>query len=188
MYLDLHHSLRQYLGIYEQELSSHFRRLIRPGFQCFDVGGQGGYDALLMAKLSRGPVISFDCDPASVGEMRVVFDRNSRFMIEAVCTRIARHMADGQMNLDWASRAYFDPDFVKIDIEGGEVDALLGADRILRHRMPSLIIETHGLREEQACIELLRKYDYRPQIVNQRRWFKEQRPIAHNRWLVCDGR
>lgn len=50
------------------------------------------------------------------------------------------------------------PDLVKMDIEGAEVAALRGADRLLRERRPTLICELHGTNA--AVTELLQAYGY----------------------------
>jgi len=79
----------------------------------------------------------------------------------------------------------FVPDFMKIDIEGEEVQALLGAGRILAERGPNLLVETHSPALERECLEILASYGYRSKIVDQRKWLRDYRPADHNRWLVA---
>lgn len=185
--IDFAHSARQYFGLYEAELNSSFRRLVRPGDACFDVGGREGYSALLLHKLSAGgPVVSFEFDAAAVAEMKGTVVRNGA-RITVVQAFIAAADSATTLALDSAAERYFMPDFIKLDIEGGEADALRGAAHILRVRRPSLIVETHGADVEAACLEILRGAGYRPKIINQRRLFRESRQLAHNRWLVCPG-
>jgi hypothetical protein len=71
-----------------------------------------------------------------------------------------------------------------LDIEGGESEALTGATKILKFH-PKMIIETHSAYEEDRCIEILKGSGYAPVVVKQRRYFRELRPIPHNRWLIC---
>lgn len=92
------------------------------------------------------------------------------------------------MTLDAVAAQTFTPDFIKMDIEWAELDALQGAQRILSTRKPGLIVETHSKELEAGCIDLLRGHGYEPKIVDQRRWFPDARTIPHNRWLVCEGR
>jgi Methyltransferase FkbM domain len=187
MEIDLHHQLSFYLGIYEAELVPHLKELIRPGAGCFDVGGQGGYDALIMAKASSGPVISFECDSTAAATMRDTFSRNPTYRIRTVETFVGRIDDVRHMTLDSAAQEFFMPDFIKLDIEGSEDEALDGAACVLSQRKPSLIVEVHSLSKEERCLEILRSHGYSPLIVNQRRWLKEHRPLSHNRWLVCRG-
>src|SRR5687768_12485497 len=62
--IDFEHHKRLYLGLYEIELNSYLKQLCKKGFNCFDVGGAWGYDALVLARLSRGRVISFEASPS----------------------------------------------------------------------------------------------------------------------------
>jgi FkbM family methyltransferase len=58
----------------------------------------------------------------------------------------------------YASRV---PDIIKIDIEGGEVLALSGMQRLLKEHNPILFLELHGPDAAQTCWELLSKEKYR---------------------------
>lgn len=185
--IDFQHSTGLYLGLYEKEVERHFRTLLHQGDNCFDVGGKGGYDALIMAKLTGGKIVSFECDEEAAEEMRQTFAQNP-FPVQTVKAFVGNRNDADFTSLDVAASQNFVPDFIKMDIEGAEVEALLGAETILSTRKPSLIVEVHGRDEERQCLKLLSTHGYSPEIVNQRGWLKEQRPVEHNRWLVCRGR
>jgi hypothetical protein len=188
MQVDFRSQTRTYLGLYEFELNKYFRSMVRPGFGSFDVGGQGGYDALMLAKLSGGGrVVSFECDAAAAVLMRATFARNP-YPIGTIQAFVGKSEGEGKTTLDAVAAQTFTPDFIKLDIECAELDALRGAQEILSTQKPSLIVETHSKELEAGCIELLRSHGYEPKIVDQRRWFPDHRTIPHNRWLVCEGR
>jgi hypothetical protein len=189
MMIDTDRHLTLYFGAYERELNKHFRRLVRPGYKAFDVGGHNGYDALLIANLSHGPVVSFECDPDNIELMRKNFALNS-FDIEAVQGFVSsRNGAAGEITLDEMANRKFMPDLIKMDIEGAEADALRGATHIMQTAHPAMILEVHGQDVENQCIEILRDNGYSPKIVNHgKRLIREQRGDDHNRWLVCEGR
>jgi hypothetical protein len=94
------------------------------------------------------------------------------------------------LTLDEAARKHFVPDFIKMDIEGAEVEALRGAAELLSRRQPGLVIETHGPDKLAECRAILRGHGYEDQkVVEPRRaWFKEMKGDAEIRWLVCRGR
>jgi hypothetical protein len=187
MQVDFRSHTRVYLGLYEKELAKYFRSMVRPGFNSFDVGGQGGYDALMLAKLSGGGrVVSIECEKDAADVMRETFARNP-YPIETIEAFVGKSDGDGQVTLDAIAAKTFTPDFIKIDIEGAEFDALLGAQTILKTRKPAMIVETHAADIEAQCIELLRGHGYAPKVVDQRRWLRDTRLIAHNRWLVCES-
>jgi len=53
------------------------------------------------------------------------------------------------------------PDIVKMDIEGGEILALPGMERLLRLNHPILLVELHGPDAAKLTWELLTKQNYR---------------------------
>jgi hypothetical protein len=152
----------------------------------FDIGGNNGYTALLIASLTRKNVASFDCESASIIEMRKVFERNN-LPIVAVEAFLGRDTGKGRMTLDDAVEQFFIPDFIKMDVDGAEVDILLGAQRLLATRKPNMIIEVHGQKVEEECIKILVSHGYKPTIVDQAWFLPDQRALALNRWLVCRG-
>jgi len=188
MKIDFRYQFRQYLGMYEFELNSHFKSLIKPGYKCFDVGGKGGYNALMLSKLSHGgDVVTFECDSNAVNDLKEVVAKN-KWPIQVVKAFVSNQMNNEHKTIDWAMAQFFCPDFIKIDIEGAEVMALQGAHEVLSKRKPGLIIETHSLELENNCIKLLKKYGYDHKIIDQSKIFPERRQVfTHNRWLVCKG-
>jgi FkbM family methyltransferase len=56
------------------------------------------------------------------------------------------------------------PDFVKIDVEGAEYDALKGAECVLARKRPLLYLETHNVHNpgvDDRCLSYLRGLGYR---------------------------
>jgi hypothetical protein len=179
MPLDLQYELRLYLGVYERELWPHYRSLLGRGMTAFDIGGRDGYSAILIHALTRGPVRSFEADAAAAEAMQKTFAMNGA-SIHAVAAFIG---SDG-LALDEAAERFGAPDFIKIDVEGGEADVLHSGRRLL-DKKPRLIVEVHGRHEEADCIKLLGSKGYEISIVGQALFLKEHRPLPHNRWLVC---
>ena len=63
------------------------------------------------------------------------------------------------------------PDFIKIDIEGFEFDALMGMENLLKNKKPELFIEIHGATRTEKesnilkIVSLLKKHNYDIQLV-----------------------
>jgi Methyltransferase FkbM domain len=194
MEVDFDHETRLYLGLYEIELNRHLRRMITQGSLCYDVGALGGYYALVFAKLARSRVATFECEAASAARVwhNVRLNRDLQPHIQVVNRPVGAE--PGQLRLDdfAFSAEGFAPDFIKVDVDGGELSVLRSARHLLAARHPRLIVETHSPRLEDACGRLLVEHGYRPVIVNQRSVLKEPRHgvtgDGHddlNRWLVC---
>jgi hypothetical protein len=187
MRIDFAHQTRLYLGIYEIELDRHLRRILQPGVKAFDVGSQHGYDSLAIAKYTGAPVAAFECDHDCVSRMRQSFALNPSIapLIQPVTALVGVGSEKVELD-DWAyGDGGFVPDFIKLDIEGGEVEALRSAERILIEQHPALIVEVHSLALEREAGEILLRHGYQPLVVSQRRVFSERRPTVHNRWLVA---
>jgi hypothetical protein len=189
--VDEHAPVQVYLGTAEVEIARHIRRLACPGLRCFDVGGHNAYYAMVLARLTDRPVVSFEFDPAGVERMRRNLALNPEL---APLVDIREHYlsyetsdATGAAALDdvVARDGLAPPDLLKIDVEGAEAGVLQGAAEVLRRR-PHLVIETHGHAVERACVDVLAPLGYRPLVVTQRRWLREHR-AGDNRWLVAQG-
>jgi hypothetical protein len=81
-----------------------------------------------------------------------------------------------------------DAGLVKVDVEGAETWVLSGAARLLAGRRPHVIVETHSPELERECGDLLLRNGYRPRVVCGRRFLRQDRDDAFNRWLVAEGR
>jgi FkbM family methyltransferase len=59
-----------------------------------------------------------------------------------------------------ASGKLLPPDLIKCDIEGGEYEALIGANDILEKYKPTIFLATHGRDVHQRCCRLLTDHHY----------------------------
>lgn len=189
---DIRHHKRLLLGLYELELDRWLRRLCRPGYTAFDVGGQVGYDALVFAKQTRGRVVTFECDATWCASIRRAIAANPMAggRIDLVEATVAdRHdINEGLVTLDaYAAEVGWDPDIVKLDVEGGELKVLMGSAQLIQRRHPHIIVEVHSVELERACGTWLAQGGYEPRVVSQRRILPDHRPTVHNRWLIAVG-
>jgi FkbM family methyltransferase len=58
------------------------------------------------------------------------------------------------------------PDFIKIDVEGGEMEVLKGLAGIISNHHPKILIATHNKNCHSYALDFLRKYGYRLEILN----------------------
>jgi Methyltransferase FkbM domain len=192
MEIDFSYQARMYLGIFEIELARWYRRFCAPGAAAFDVGAREGYVALVLARRSAGGrVVAFEADPVEFERLRrnIALNPSLARPPDARLARVTgRTGGKRDVTLDHAAFATDGvvPDLVKLDVEGWELKALQGAERLLAERRPHLVVETHSAELERGCRDLLRAHGYEPHVVEPRRWLAEVR-TGHNRWLVAEG-
>jgi hypothetical protein len=189
MYVDFDIFTQTYLAAYEIELYRYLKRMLQPGVTTFDVGVQYGFDSLLAANQTAARVAAFECDPGCIEAIRRNFDLNPALRGLMTIVEGTVGSDEGEIGLDrWAyADGGFVPDFIKLDIDGGEVGALRSAARILSERRPSLVVETHSPELERDCGAIMVQHGYRPVIVRNRIVWPESGRPAHNRWLVAFG-
>ena len=190
--LNRRHELQKELGLWEVEAQPHYKRWIAPGSTVFDVGASDGDSALLLARLAApGTVVAFEPDPT----MRARLPHNAALNPELpplviLPWVVGARDGDGCVSLDAvvARRDAPPPTFVKIDVDGAELDVLAGARRLLATYRPVMFVEVHGLDRERDCEAWLTSCNYVVQVVKNAWWrtlYPEHRPIGHNRWLLA---
>jgi hypothetical protein len=186
MEVDFDRDSRYWLGLYELELARHIRELCAPRSACFALGSASGFYALVFASRGAARVLAAEADPSTCERLRrnVAANPGLAGRIEVSETRIGL-----EPSLD--ALAYgpggFVPDLVKMDVEGNEVNALRGAERLLAERKPHVIIETHSEDLDSVCRWLLTDHGYDVEAVEPRGIVPEVRTLEFNRWCVARG-
>jgi methyltransferase FkbM-like protein len=189
MELDFSGQTPKYLGMFEWELHSFYRAVLPHSRLIFDVGGAEGYTALLYAANSPGRVISFEPNPSEVELLQANIARNPELSDRIEIREIAvGRDGDSGATIDKVAEEIGFPDFIKVDVDGWELDVLAGAEGTLREKRPHLVVETHTRRLEDQCGALLVECGYRPIIKHNREIWRETRGGSpHNRWLLAEG-
>jgi len=170
-----------WLGTYELRKQNLIERLVRPGMTVYDVGAQAGFYTLMFSAIVgvTGHVIAFE--PCAY-EARYLLDHlrlnslSNAQVIQAAVGAVSglgrfstergscqnQLQAEGMSPLTVPVLALDDaelspPDVIKMDIEGGETDALLGARRMLREHRPVVLVALHGSEQRAACPRILRE-------------------------------
>lgn len=182
------------VGAYERRLSRHVGGILRAGDVAFDVGSHLGYFGILMANAvgRDGRVVCFEPDPALHETLEQNVERN-RALIPADVS-VARlaiggrrgktafetggHSTRGRLSdsgdvevdvvtLDDAVDRFGTPRFVKVDVEGGEVEVLAGAAALLRAGTTSFGIEIHSDELGDSCRRFLEAQGYGCRVVKE---------------------
>jgi FkbM family methyltransferase len=138
---------------------------------------------------SKGKVFAFEADPENASKIQEHIEANSFRTISVVAspvwssnkrvsfTRASENSgrfvgkvsdeAEGMdgfselaITLDGFGRENAWPDFIKMDIEGGEVESLRGASHIFESVKPFLVLEVHNGKAEEHVRHWFRNWEY----------------------------
>jgi FkbM family methyltransferase len=178
-----------WIGQYELPIQEGLARELKPGMVFFDVGANAGFFTLVAAKLvgSQGKCVAFDPMPENVESVRQQIKLNELGYCTAVQKAVGAHVGEAEFTfgtagdstgrfgsggdgkttmtvkvttLDEAIARFGRPDFIKMDIEGAEVDALAGAERVLKEERPTWLIELHGPDCERGVRRIMSEHGY----------------------------
>jgi len=175
-----------WLGSYEHHKRKAFEKWVAEGSVVFDIGANAGFYSLLASVLvgPQGKVFAFEPLPQNLGYLKEHLRMNRIKNVSvidaavAACPGVAHfaagltlsmgHLAaDGFLTVRTVSLDEMvgsgklpPPDCVKIDVEGGEAEVLLGAKLLLRELHPTIFLATHSRGLHSTCCELLRSLGY----------------------------
>ena len=178
-------------GTYGGDEVSLLARLIKPGDVVFDVGAHVGYYSMLASHIvGTGKVVSFEPLPLNLKYLKRHVRANKLANVEVIAAAVGRREgwlsfdADAEggtgrgrlkpgasesamrvrvHSIDELFRAgrLPRPNFIKMDIEGAEGDALHGAVSVLRDCRPTILLSVHGREVHLECESLLKELGYR---------------------------
>jgi hypothetical protein len=186
MDLDFSCQSQRYFGLDERELLAPMRELIKQCRSLIDVGANDGYYTLAFLRSRALRIVA--CEPGeSVNRLISNAAANDyfpgrRFVIE----QRPVGAQDGMVGIDEIVRDLPKPILLKIDIEGGEFEALKTCDGDDLSKL-YWIIETHSRDLEAQCAQWLSDHGYEVRIIRNAFWrlMIPERRSADNRWLVA---
>lgn len=188
--IDLRYNAQLYLGLWERETHAFIRQASQRARWCIDVGAGAGELSLLFARQPNVlNVIAIEPNASEVVRLRSAIALND---IPDGRVTVMRNLAGAGAGMTAIDALPVDrtlPGFLKIDVDGGEVDVLRSASNTLDGRRVHVLVETHSAALEAACIDLLADKGYVCKIIDMAWWrqtlLPEQRPWPHNRWLTA---
>lgn len=174
-----------WLGTYELDKQVLFSKYLKPGMTVYDVGANVGFYSLLSSLLvsETGKVYSFEPLPANISYLKKHIElnnlKNVSIVENAVCNKVSTVRFnfgdnrsagfisnDGEIEVETISIDEFirqgnpSPDIIKMDIEGAEYEALLGAKELLKSKKPVIFLATHSAELRAKCLKLLAEFSY----------------------------
>ena len=186
MNLNLQSQFQRYLGLDERELVRYIKRCLPSCKAMVDVGANDGYYTLIFLKSPAEKVIA--CEPGEVSQELLA---NASANGYSPGSRL--HLEQRPIGGDAGQRSLHDlvedlpvPIFIKMDIDGGEVEALKSAEGMASLNQTFWIVETHSVELERGCIQWFEQHGFSIEVVGHawwRKWIPALRPLEHNRWL-----
>jgi FkbM family methyltransferase len=166
-------------------------RMIPPGAAVLDLGAHQGVYAVLFSKMAgqNGRVYAFEPFPvnAAIAQFNAVLNncqidvfevglsnKNGTATVNASTESVVQDESETSLTITLDkldNYAYLAPDFIKIDVEGAEIDALSCSEKLLANR-PNIYLEVHTSffkrygRTIDELFEVLPLQDYRCIIMH----------------------
>jgi predicted RNA methylase len=175
-------------GLWERETYRYLSRALRARWM-IDIGAGFGEMAVLFAqKSASSPIYAVEPEQSSYTELQHTLEINQieNDKIKIVTSFIGQ--ADGCLPLD----SFDVPEgegFIKIDVDGAEMDVFKSGRSFLELRHPMILLETHTKKLEEECESFLKDLGYQTTIIKNawyRAIFPEHRTIDHNRWMWAE--
>ncbi|HAN45491.1 MAG TPA: hypothetical protein DCQ32_02955 [Cyanobacteria bacterium UBA8156] len=190
LYLDLSTQSQVYAGLWERETYPWLRQAARRAQWVVDVGAGKGELCLFFAQHSTAHrIVAVEPQASETGWIEANCQLNppawrQRIEIQQKC--IGRSTDPGYVALDDLGLALTESGFIKVDVDGFEMEVLQSGEHLLREGKVDLLVETHSPQLEKDCVAWLTARGYECQIVDNAWWrflIPEQRPLELNRWL-----
>jgi precorrin-6B methylase 2 len=181
-----------YFGTLERENHDWVRRMSADARTFVDVGaGHGLFTLYALAKTQAERVMAFEPNNALREAIKRALEANglsTESRVEIHPFTINAGGVEGTRALDALLGGASEPMFLKVDVEGSELEVLEGAKGTLASKDVRCVVETHAVDLERECSALLGSLGYHVEIIDNawwRRTIPEMRPIKHNRWLAA---
>jgi len=188
MFLDFQSQLQRFLGLDERELLYPMGKLIARSRTLVDVGANDGYYTLAFLKSRADAILA--CEPGLVMADLVANANANGYSIggrfETVQTAIGN--SEGCISLAEILRDKPEPIFIKVDVDGSELDVLQSSEECCNRMDLAWIVEIHSHQLERDCQNWLQKRGYVTEIIDHawwRRFIPELRPRELNRWILA---
>jgi hypothetical protein len=156
-----------------------------------DIGANDGFYSLVYRKFNtNGQIILCEPQDELQDSIKGNFNLNHFNLGNVVICKkfVMEKDSNVHVTIDSLLKDLADPVFIKMDIDGGELDALKGGKKSLESKKCFLIVETHSKELEVDCIKFLKSLGYACNIIYNAWWrlfIPEVRPIEHNRWFIA---
>ncbi len=189
--IDLRTQAQLYFGLWEAETHRDLKKISKGVRTAIDIGAAWGEQTLyFLSKTTAKKIYAFEPATECCESIRknTALNKLEGSRLEIIQKYVGPKNDARTVTLDSLLDRIEFPCVVKMDIDGGEVDALKGAEKLMEASGVRWLVETHTFRLERECIELFKRHGHRTKIIDNAWWrvvLPEQRPGEMNRWLLA---
>ncbi len=188
--IDFASQTQLFLGLVERETHPLICEAVSKCVWAVDIGaGQGELSLFLLRHSHAQKIYAFE--PQQSERDRIVRNLelngmrpDGRLLIESRfvgCSSTPGFASLDSLELNRKTRG-----FLKIDVDGAEMDVLRSGQNLLQSAQMDILLETHSQALELECIDFLAARGFKCEVIKNAWWraiVPEHRPIQHNRWL-----
>jgi precorrin-6B methylase 2 len=178
------------------ETNGAIRRATQTANWIVDAGAGAGEFCILAAKLKNVTrIIAIEPDQAmvkslqaNVGHSDILYNDILSGRIEIIEKFVGTQSGDKYMRLDQLCIDRSLHGFIKIDVNGSELEVLRSGQQLLSHVNVDILVQMYSSELERHCVHFLEDVGYTCRIIRNAWWrslIPEQRPCEHNRWLFA---
>jgi precorrin-6B methylase 2 len=190
--IDLASQAQIFFGLWERETYSAIRSAVSEASWLIDVGaGRGELCLYYLSKKPAGFAVAIEPNESErdrLDENVALNEHIPRTRLRVLGAFAGSTPSAGCVTLDQIDVDHDQCGFVKIDVDGHEVEVLAGAPRLLSGRRRRLLVETHSRELEREVVGILERHGFDVRVIDNAWWrlvVPEQRPIDHNRWVYA---
>lgn len=185
--IDLSEQTQTWLGIYERETHPFIRRAAEAAAWVIDIGAGKGELSAYFLKNTTSQVVAIDPREEDLLSLRRTVERNALDRNRLTIIRgYAGTNPDSAVRLDGLPVSLGERGFIKIDVDGFELDVLRSSEGLIRNGSVDFLVEVHSRDLERQTLSFFEEHGYRPRVVKNAAWrllIPEQRTVDHNRWV-----
>ncbi|NNE90776.1 MAG: hypothetical protein HKN23_03940 [Verrucomicrobiales bacterium] len=181
-------------GTFDREIHTKFTQFGRNARVFLDIGAAEGFYSVYMLKNTEAKVFAYEASEEASGSLLRNLEENTRngHRLWYDDREIRNEKTDRDTTtIDCIAGHESGPVFLKIDVDGSELEVLRGAGRVLDREDTRLIVRSSSKHSEQECMRLLDEHGFDVSIVGPAWWrsiIRDRNSDEQARWIIAEKR
>ena len=176
----------QYMGTYEEEVLHLVKKYTKNANIIWDIGGSFGYYSSYFTKHNKQVAV---VEPDYICcEALKKLNAKSKYKFTLIQKKLSGTNDNENISVDKLLEDFGLPDFIKIDVDGGEEEVFNNCDNLISKSKTTFLIETHSQELEDHVLKQFNKNpQYKCFVIDRSEKTKAIRSKSDfNKWLICE--